>query len=40
MNYTNCDGLFHISKDQARVIRQGLFRTDGDYGWRTGLAEN
>jgi len=40
MNYTNCDGLFRISKDQARVIRQGLFRTDGDYGWRRGLVGN
>jgi hypothetical protein len=40
INYTNCDGLFRISKDQARVIRQGLFRTDGDYGWRRGLVGN
>jgi len=40
LNYTNCDGLFRISKDQARVIRQGLFRTDGDYGWRRGLVGN
>ena len=40
LNYTNCDGLFRISEDQARVIRQGLFRTDGDYGWRSGLIGN
>ncbi len=50
MSYTNCNGLFRISKDQARVIRQGLFRTgpfgthkDGtphSYGWRSGLIGN
>jgi hypothetical protein len=39
-SYTNCDGLFRISKDQVRVIRQRLFRTDPGYGWARQLIGN
>ena len=41
-SYTNCNGLFRISKDQVRVIRQRLFRTDDmvNYGWAHQLIGN